>query len=366
MTTASHFARLVDLAKEPSSEKRRELLREVTEMFFVVPVAQGGAEQALFDDVLQRVAQGMQDSVLAELSARFADAPNAPVGLMRDLANRAFVIADPVLTRSKALREQDLVAIVSRQSQDHIRAVAQRDDVTEVVSSAIVSKGNDAALDTLMRNARAMVSRESMESVVDRARLNAALHDSVVNRADMPLDLMNEMYFVVAERLRSKILERNTTVDPATLDEALERARRRMSQAAAKPDPDWQAAGQEIAQKLRKGQLDGRLLVSYYREHKLVHFIIGLAEITGVDVATAQGVIERQDMDALAMICRAAAMERPLFVTIAVLACGGDRAMSKAEEFGKMYSAVPQEAAQRAMRFFKVRKTSLTGTSAAA
>ena len=30
--------------------------------------------------------------------------------------------------------------------------------------------------------------------------------------------------------------------------------------------------------------------------------------------------------------------------------------MDKAEEFGRMYNAVPIEAAQRALRFFKVRR----------
>jgi hypothetical protein len=41
---------------------------------------------------------------------------------------------------------------------------------------------------------------------------------------------------------------------------------------------------------------------------------------------------------------------------LAVLACGGEEAMDRAEEFGKLYNAVPIEAAQRAMRFLKVRK----------
>jgi hypothetical protein len=57
------------------------------------------------------------------------------------------------------------------------------------------------------------------------------------------------------------------------------------------------------------------------------------------------------------MICRAANIERPLFVTLAVLIGGGDDAMARAEEFGRMYNSVPVEAAQRAMRFFKVRKS---------
>jgi uncharacterized protein (DUF2336 family) len=98
------------------------------------------------------------------------------------------------------------------------------------------------------------------------------------------------------------------------------------------------------------------LLVSLYREAKQLHFLYGLAEITNLDHQTVAELLERKDIDGLAMICRAANIERPLFVTLAVLACGGDGAMARAEEFGRMYNDVPVEAAQRAMRFFKVRK----------
>ena len=56
------------------------------------------------------------------------------------------------------------------------------------------------------------------------------------------------------------------------------------------------------------------------------------------------GILERRDIDGLAMICRASDIERPLFVTLAVLACGGEEAMGRAEEFGKLYNAVPVEA----------------------
>jgi hypothetical protein len=68
------------------------------------------------------------------------------------------------------------------------------------------------------------------------------------------------------------------------------------------------------------------------------------------------GIIDRKDIDGLAMICRASNIERPLFVTLAVLTCGGDEAMQRAEEFGKLYNDVPVEAAQRALRFMKVLK----------
>lgn len=352
----SRFAKLVDLARTPDSEVRRELLREVTDLFFETASTRTTRESALFDEVLQMVAAEMQDSVLVELSEAFANADNAPMGLMRDLANHSFEIAGPVLRNSKVLDEQTLLQIVNYQSQNHIKAVAQRENVSETLSDAIVKFGDDSALDALMRNETAVVSRTSMETAVDRARRNTMLHESVVGRRDIPLDLLNEMYFVVEARLRDQILDRNASVDPATLDAALSKARARMAKAAGAMDAEAKAAMAFIQSKKTSGELNARLLVSLYREAKRTHFLYGLAEITHLDNETVQGILERKDIDGLAMICRASNIERPLFVTLAVLACGGEDAMERAEEFGKLYNAVPIEAAQRAMRFMKVRK----------
>lgn len=352
----SRFAKLIDLARTSDSGVRRELLREVTDLFFETSGSRNDRETTLFDDVLQLVAAEMQDGVLAELAQVFANADDAPVGLMRDLANHSFEIAGPVLKSSKALDEGTLLQIVNYQSQSHIKAVAQRETVSESLSDAIVRFGDDHALDALMRNEGAEVSRTSMETAVDRARRNELLHESVIERRDIPLDLLNEMYFVVEARLRDQILERNASVDPATLDAALSKARTKLNTSVGTMDNEAKNAMAFIQTKKNGGELNARLLVSLYREAKRMHFLYGLAEITNLDSETVSGILDRRDVDGLAMICRASNIERPLFVTLAVLACGGEQAMDRAEEFGKLYNGVPIEAAQRAMRFMKVRR----------
>jgi uncharacterized protein (DUF2336 family) len=352
------FARLIDLARETSSEGRRELLREVTDMFFQVGEARSPNADALFETVLRDIAQTMQETVLRDLAERFADAPDAPRGLMRDLAAESFAVAEPVLRRSSVLNDDDLVDVIHMGSESHRRAIAERPAVSEAVSSALVSQGDDETLTALVRNVGARISRDAFEKVFDRARDNEGLTTDVVGRADAPLDLLNEIVLAVSSELRQHILARNSSVSPEELDLALERARANVNRRKQTPPmgTDFSQAESEIQRRVTLGQMNASTLVAYYRENKISHFLVGLAHMTGVDVNVTQAIIGRADMDALAMICRAGGIERPLFVTIAVLACGGVKAMGKAEEYGRLYGAVPVEAAQRAMRFYKVRR----------
>ena len=74
--------------------------------------------------------------------------------------------------------------------------------------------------------------------------------------------------------------------------------------------------------------------------------------------------MERKDLDALAIVCKAADFDRALFLTFAVLILDPGQGMARAEEYGRLYMDLPKDAALRTMRFWKMRRT--TGDVAAA
>ena len=51
-----HLQNLLDLAREPSSEKRRQLLRQVTDLFLDAPEELSASEIGHFSDVIGRIA----------------------------------------------------------------------------------------------------------------------------------------------------------------------------------------------------------------------------------------------------------------------------------------------------------------------
>src|SRR5436190_21062107 len=95
-----------------SAEKHGETLRQITTLFLE------GAEHfnedhiRLFDDVFGRLIDEIESRAKAELSRRLAPIANAPIEILRRLANDDdIVVAAPVLRQSPRLEEEDLVDI---------------------------------------------------------------------------------------------------------------------------------------------------------------------------------------------------------------------------------------------------------------
>ena len=205
----SAFVRLTQLASEPSSEKRRELLRGITDLFLGDPCIRSDKECMLFEDVISAVVSDMQGAVRAELAEKLADTM-APINntLKKFAMDDDIAVARPILERSKTLTDEDLIEIVASKTQEHLLAITRRDSVSEKVSGAIVDKGSDHVVASLLENDGAIINRSSMEKIADRAITSETLQKSFIGREEVPLDLLNELVMVVEKDLRNEILNR--------------------------------------------------------------------------------------------------------------------------------------------------------------
>ena len=156
---------LITLANEPSSEKRRELLRGVTDMFFTGD-GHSAVEMELFDDVLSQLAGDMEEAVKAELAQRLGEAPTAPRGLSRALASDSFAVAEPILRGSHALTDEDLLHVARTQGQDHLRAISQRPSVSSAVSDASSTGRAQTCWDGMTPAKRACIPSSGSHTVI--------------------------------------------------------------------------------------------------------------------------------------------------------------------------------------------------------
>src|SRR5689334_3770301 len=125
---------LLDLAQESSSEKRRQLLQEISNLFVEGAEFHTDREVMLFGDVLGRLLDQVEIEDRVSFSERVAPMPRAPRSLVLKLAEDEVRVAAPVLRQSPVLTEDDLIDLASRKSSGHLAAISQRASLPEALT----------------------------------------------------------------------------------------------------------------------------------------------------------------------------------------------------------------------------------------
>lgn len=353
MEAGQRYAKLLNIAKESSSERRRELLHEVTDLFFDNADNVSPVEQHMFGELMGKVAFDLDVEVRKELSSRFIEG-HAPRNLALKLANDEIDVAAPILRNTKSLTDDDLINIVETKGTHYQIAVSQREIVSETVSDALVNHGNDDVLTSLLRNEGAKIADHTFDKVVERAEANPDLHRPMLSRQAIPPEVLNQLYLVVSGPMRKEILERNSHLSQAEVEAAMSRAQARIGVKVGALPEDYEAANRKVLALKASGQLDAAQLPNIWRNGDATLFKLAFANIVGVDYLTIDKMLINKDADGMALICRAKSFPRALFVTIAALTLG-NQGMAEAEVLGNMYNDVSIEDAGRALRFMQVR-----------
>lgn len=346
---------LADLAKETTSEGRRELLRKVTEALDPsVPLAKD--EIAEFDDILPAVAAEYSTQVRTQIARLIASSLSPFSRSAQQFALDDIEVARPILENYDALSDDTLLKVVGQKSQDHMMAVTRRRRISEAVSQALVERGDDDVVTSLLTNQKAEIGSAAYDLVAKRAETSPALQAPLVRRSGVPIELLNDLYTKVEAGLRREIIGKFESVPAEELEAAFQRTRVRVSSRYNQPE-DFELSKRRIDGMERRGALIPPVLVTLMREGPLARtsFKIAFARLTEVDYDLIERLVEGPDLDTAALLCRAAHFDRALFVSLAVGLDRADRALGGVEEFGRLYESVPIQAAQRAIRFWKVR-----------
>src|SRR5262249_28293747 len=141
--TLSLIPELEDVVQNGSREKRAETLQRITALFLHGASRYSDKHVDLFDVVFGLLIEEIETKARAELSNDLAPVINAPVKLLRKLANDDDIAAaGPVLKLAPRLAEADLVDLAQTKGQAHLRAISSRRVLGEAVTDVLVRRGN--------------------------------------------------------------------------------------------------------------------------------------------------------------------------------------------------------------------------------
>lgn len=350
---------LIDIAKEGGRDRRGELFRGVAGLFLAAPERCSDEALAHVDAILSALAEHVEPEARRDIAHRLAGTANAPKSLMRKFALDDIAVAEPVLKKCRALEEDDLLLVIAERGQAHRSAIAARKGLSPRLAAEIVRRGEKAALIALAGNREARLAPETMEELVARARGAAELQPPLTRRLDLPPALLTQMYFFVSSALKKEILRRSETLDPALVERAVGANRRSIiALIEAGCAPAGLDASDFIRSRIVKGSVTESLMRSLIAERRIDDFAIAFSYYAGVDAASGRRILADPSSQAFAIACRASRIDRAVFAPILFGLPHNAGDQRRAVKILDLYLKIPEEAAERMMRFWRMRAAS--------
>jgi uncharacterized protein (DUF2336 family) len=358
--------KLVDLAAEPASERRRELLHEITDLFLEQPTSYSDKENWYFGEIIGDVAFKLEIQIRAELAERLSGEATAPPELIRKLANDEISVARPVIERSPVLSQDDLVEIAERLGQGHLMAIAKRPDISEVVSTVLVDRGNDEVVEGLLDNRTAAISHGSMVQIADRSEGSDRLKSSLLRRPELPPEMMKDIISTLSQEIRGKILGEVSGIDRERLESVLGEIADAQKEKASGQQNVISKPEAAVNDLVASNSLTPRKLIEFAETGRIPEFVCALAKLAKLDIETAQKVAMDRTGEGLALICRACGLPSGMFVElINALEPQMPKPKHEVDQLLRFYDRITMPTAQRVFRFWRIRRQALGEASAA-
>jgi uncharacterized protein (DUF2336 family) len=365
LVDAPLLSALEDVAEHGPPGRRAEILKHVTNLFVEGANAFTEEHVEIFDEVFDRLIAEIEAKARAELSVRLAAVGNAPPRVVLRLAQDDNIsVAGPVLQHSERLKEPDLLDVAKRKSQEHLLAIANRNQIAESVTDVVVRRGNREVVRDVAGNPGAHLSEAGFSTLVRKAEKDGILAEKVGLRADIPQPLFRELLVQATQVVQRRLF---VAAKPETQAEIRRVLAEISSEIGTNAAPrDYAAAQQAISKIQRAGKLDEAAIATSASEGRYEETVAGLSALCKVPIQFVHRLMASDGAGPVLTVCRAAGFTWPTVRAIILVRTNG-RGMSShsLETTYRDFERLSASTARRIVRFWHARYSAYQATGTA-
>jgi hypothetical protein len=339
-----------------SRERRNEIANNLADLFVSHANLISEDEIAVFDEILTRLTTEIEVAARQLLATRLARFPNAPPRVVRDLAfDDAIEVASPILSRSERLTDADLVENARRKSQGHMLAISKRRVLSELVTDALVERGNRAVLLNTVRNSGSRISNAGFSILVHRSDGDPELAMSVGGRIEIPRYLFQQLVAMASQTVRAKL----TAMRP----DAFKRINASVEEAAEQIEIDalerssWREHSPEISAQHNSG--DRRYHPSGEGQgadsDSIVAIVAMLSAACELPISFVEETIAERQAETILVLARAANLSWPRLKSILMSRRGSRPSEAEISHSLAAYERLGPKTALQILQFYRAR-----------
>ncbi|HZP74747.1 MAG TPA: DUF2336 domain-containing protein [Pseudolabrys sp.] len=351
---------LTDALADRTAGDRGRVVREIADLFLRQPASYSNEQIELFDNVLMKMVDQIDEEVRAHLSEGLSAVGNAPRQIVRHLASdEAISVAGPMLAQSPCLDESFLVTSAKTKSQAHLVAISSRPSVGPRLSDALVDRGDDAVVLTLARNRGAEFSTHGRALIVERAKDNADLAHVVWNREDIPRQEVLALFDKVSELVRQQFEAAGTRAPEVAA--AVMLARRKLQEKSQETSSAYASARAHIDSLQETGGLSQSHLLTFASQQKFEEVVVALSELSRLSSTETESMLLEEGSERLIVVAKAVGLPWNCLRLILLMNRVRPKTFEEIEYLRTRFQSISREAAAKGLQFHQLRERARNG-----
>ncbi len=340
--------------------RKAVMLRRFTDQFLANQHILAEEHVRAYDEVIFNLARDIEFRARVELSGRLAKVENAPYKTVRDLAfDDDHAVAGPVITFSPRLSEADLVEIAREKGQDHLMALSNRRNLTEMVTDILIDRGELPVQTNVAGNTTAKLSPGGIAKLANIAVDDEGMRKAMASRHDIPALLMEKIVEKArAAAVRQIALELGPSGQAAAESlvksgiESIERAGRTFSLLG-----DTAKSEQLAMQMVREGGAGEARVVAMLNAGDLADGAALLAQMARLPIANVVSALSAARIDPLLIVLKLAGFSWLGVQDVLSHKSGGVVPVKLLAEAKRSYEDLSRSNAERALRLIAIKRT---------
>ncbi|MDA0261795.1 MAG: DUF2336 domain-containing protein [Proteobacteria bacterium] len=289
------------LAEDVDDKVRCALATKIARL---VPGLSSGESEALRDltfEILGVLGQDQLPRVREIVAEELKFATEAPIVLIRRLAiDLELIVSAPILEYSSLLSDEELLEIISANPVDGaLSAIARREEVSELISDAIVAARDDPAVTDLLANPSSQILEETLDKIIERAPEVLPWHEPLVQRPKLSQDAIRRIATFVSSSLLTTLVERSD-LNAETAKIVQENVQRRLKETDDDPDSAQQRRAENL---FNRGQLDDSAVTGAAENGQREFVVSALSLAAKLPTETVRRVLDSHTGKAVAALC---------------------------------------------------------------
>jgi uncharacterized protein (DUF2336 family) len=339
------------------SVSRHTVMDSLTDLFVGHADRFSASHVAVFDQVILLLSEEIEMRARARLAERLSEIANAPPRTVKKLALDDITVARPVLAKSAVLSDQDLLEVGRSGGRDHMLAISERKNLTELVTDMLVNDGDRVVVNAVASNPTARFSMTGYDQLVNRSQTDELLQAALGRRDDVPQRHMTVLFELAKKAARDRLQGELSAISRRTVTQAVNEGARDVAVDAQKRSEAYSEAVKDVTMLMQHGALGEPMLLDFARRNQQDHTMCALSCLANISPAMAERALLSSDNDLLLIVSRSIDLGWPtvkaMFNVRKTHRPSSNQLEGLAEAFGKLGNGT----AQRVLRFLQAKET---------